>query len=232
MGKQISLVVPTTFLLTLLIASPAAFGWGTVDIKTGKGEEVQVKKGFFGNEKFVMQDRMGDHVVKSRGILGNKHDEVSVMGNGASYNRNIFGVKSVAGGDMLGDKFESHRMLFGLGPRITKVDVSGATGVAEHLFSGGLSGMGPGMSSLGAPGGGLGGAFGGGPGGGQVNDKDLQRFSPLRGYRGKPPEGTAAGADQSIDPLTGGQSSVGNGNSYNPGQAPNVPFTPEAQPAP
>ena len=223
MGKRFRIyLLPLVALgaVTLTANCPQAYSWGTVDIKTGKGEEVQVKKGFFGNEKFAMQDRMGDHVVKSRGIFGNKHDEVSVMGNGASYNRNIFGVKSVAGGDMLGDKFESHRMLFGLGPRITKVDVSGATGVAEHLFSGGLSGVGPGMSSLGGPGmSGLG-AYGAGA----VGDQDLHRFSPLRGYRGKPPEGAmptaipASAPASGVDPLTGG--------------TPNVPFTPEAQPAP
>ena len=180
---------------------------------------MQAKSGFFGNKKFKAQDRLGDKIEESRGILGNEHEEMQMLGNGFAYNRGIFGTKSLSGGTMLGDKFETHRMLFGIGPRITRVDLSGTTGLAEQFLGGGrinpagLSGGVPGTVGGGAP-------------------IDYQKYSPLhRLHNGNvQPQGGFSSDGKALPADVGSQSQFSGGPSQFPDPPQNVPtnipFTP------
>ncbi|MBU6452265.1 MAG: hypothetical protein KGS72_10830 [Cyanobacteria bacterium REEB67] len=227
--------IATLSLAILAIFTEPANAWGSLDVKLGKGEEVQAKSGFFGNKKFKAQDRLGDKLEESRGILGNEHEAVQMLGNGFAYNRGIFGNKSLSGGTMLGDKFETHRMLFGIGPRITKVDLSGTTGLAEQFLGGGRINP-AGLS------GGLPGAVGG------AAPIDYQKYSPLhRLHNGTvQPQGGFSSDGKPLPADAGAQSQFGGAPAQaNPsgssdlsgglsGQFPdppkNAPFTPENSP--
>jgi|GEM_PF-3220701 len=122
-------------LLALVASSQPAQAWGSFDVKLGKGEQVQVKRGFFGNKNVALKDRLGDQFEDSQGILGNKHQKVQLLGNGVEVNQGVLGNKSISAGTILGDKFETRRSFFGLGPRTTHVDLSGASSLAAQLFA-------------------------------------------------------------------------------------------------
>jgi len=122
-------------LMAIVASSLPAQAWGSFDVKLGKGEEVKVKKGLFGNKNLALKDRLGDQIEDSQGILGNKHQKVQFLGNGVEVNQGVLGNKSIAAGTILGDKFETRRSFFGLGPRTTHVDLSGASALAGQLFA-------------------------------------------------------------------------------------------------
>jgi len=125
----------TLSLLAFVAVCQPAQAWGSFDVKLGKGEEVKVNHGLFGNKNLAVKDRLGDQIEDSQGIFGNKHQKVQLLGNGVEVNQGVFGNKSYSGGTILGDKFATKRSFFGLGPRTTHVDLSGTSALASQLFA-------------------------------------------------------------------------------------------------
>ncbi|HEY9776894.1 MAG TPA: hypothetical protein V6C81_24230 [Planktothrix sp.] len=109
---------------------------GSLDIRSGYGEEIYLKHGLLGNKETAVKDRLGDEYVNKKGILGGEDKSVNVFGNGYEKHRGIFGLggTKVEAQTMLGDKMYSHKTFFGLGPRQTTVDLSGVSSVAQGLI--------------------------------------------------------------------------------------------------
>jgi hypothetical protein len=109
---------------------------GTLDIRTGFGEEIYVKHGLLGNEETAARDRLGDQYVNKKGILGGEDKAVNVFGNRYVKHRGAFGLggTTVQASSILGDKIYSKKGFLGLGPRQTTVDLSGVSSVAQQLI--------------------------------------------------------------------------------------------------
>lgn len=122
-------------LCSFISATPASLALDTWEFKTGKGESVLVKKGLFGTKTVRMKDRLGNGFEFDNSFLGSKKNSVNFFGNGVSVEKNILGRSSIQGSTMLGDKIETKRSWFGLGPRRTSIDASGVTNLAEKLLT-------------------------------------------------------------------------------------------------
>ncbi len=120
---------------SLFAAMPSCFALDSWEFKTGKGESVIVKKGLFGTKAIKVQDRLGNSYESDKSFLGRKKNKVSFFGNGVSVEKNILGKNNVSGATILGDKIETKRSWFGLGPRRTTVDISGVTNLAEQFLT-------------------------------------------------------------------------------------------------
>lgn len=125
-----------TFLFAALafatIGSAEAQG-NNVTVKSGGGETLEMKSGWFGRDSIKVQDRFGNKLENSKGWLSRKK-EVKVLGNSLEEKKGLFGQKSYKATSILGDKIETKRSWFGLGPRQTTVDLSGVSSVAGQLI--------------------------------------------------------------------------------------------------
>ncbi|CAN5274238.1 hypothetical protein BH11CYA1_BH11CYA1_09740 [soil metagenome] len=116
-------------------SSPAQARSGDFEVKTGQGEEFTVQHNLFGRKSFVAQDRLGNKVERSKGLLGNDKTGVQILGNGYETKKSIFGNKSTKVSTILGDKVETKKSWFGLGRRKTTVDLSGTTSLINSALS-------------------------------------------------------------------------------------------------
>lgn len=133
MVRKISSVV-ALLVTSFVSAIPASFALDTWEFKTGKGESVLVKKGLFGTKTVKLKDRMGNGYESDNGFWGSKKNSVSFLGNGVTIEKNVLGRNSIQASSILGDKIETKRSWFGLGPRRTYIDASGVTNLAEQLL--------------------------------------------------------------------------------------------------
>ena len=108
---------------------------GDIEVKSGQGEEFSVQHNLFGRKSFVAQDRLGNKVERSKGLLGNDKTDVQILGNGYETKKSILGNKSTKVTTLLGDKVETKKSWFGLGRRKTTVDLSGTAGLINSAFS-------------------------------------------------------------------------------------------------
>lgn len=134
--RQAKSLVVKTFLFAALafatIGSAEAQG-NNVAVKSGGGETLEMKSGWFGRDSIKVQDRFGNKLENSKGWLSDKK-EVKVLGNSLEAKKGLFGQKSYKATSILGDKIETKRTWFGLGPRKTTVDLSGVSSVAGQLI--------------------------------------------------------------------------------------------------
>lgn len=130
----------TTFaaLAVLTIAAttvePALAQGGDIEVKSGQGEEFNIKHGFFGRKNLAAQDRLGNKIECHTGLLGDSKASVQVLGNGYEVKKGILGNKSYKASTVLGDKIETKRSWFGLGRRKTTVDLSGTVGLVNQVL--------------------------------------------------------------------------------------------------
>ena len=101
-------------------------------IKTGQGEEVTVKNGWFGKKTRVAKDRFGDKIEKNTGILGNQSSEVNLLGNSYRKEKGFLGGSEVEARTMLGDSIKTEKGIFGR--RKTTIDASGVTGLVSAFI--------------------------------------------------------------------------------------------------
>ena len=106
---------------------------GDIQVKSGQGEEFNVKHSLFGRKNIVVQDRLGDKIEHQTGLVGSKA-KVQILGNGYESKTGIFGNKSYKISTILGDKVETKKTWFGLGRRKTTVDLSGTTGLVNQVL--------------------------------------------------------------------------------------------------
>lgn len=127
-----------TFICAVILfasaTSQAAQAGNNIELTDGKGEALVVKQDLFGNNTYAAQDRLGNKVVSKKGLFGTKSKGVSILGNTVETKTGLFGGKSYSGTTILGDKFETKRTWFGLGPRKTTVDLSGVSSLASQLL--------------------------------------------------------------------------------------------------
>jgi len=134
-GRKAALI-----LLLLTLSRPAvAQGWGTVDVKSGFGDEVKVHHGLFGTRDTEVKDRLGDGFIDKKGYFGTKDEGVSVLGNGYQKHRGLIGGTQVEARDIFGDKVASKKTFLGLGPRVTSVDFSGVGSIVQQFAAGHLN---------------------------------------------------------------------------------------------
>lgn len=117
--------------LTCLLSVPASFANNFV-IGDGKGEQVVVKQGWFGNQTFVAKDRLGNGVKSKKGIFGTEEKGAAILGNQVEVKKGLFGGKTYKASTILGDSVETKKNWFGY--RTTKVDLSGVSGLAGQLL--------------------------------------------------------------------------------------------------
>jgi hypothetical protein len=136
----------------------------SLDIKSGFGEELYVKHGLLGTKDTEMKDRLGDSFKDKHGILSSDHD-LNVLGNSYSKHHGLLSGNSVEMRSILGDRIESKKTFFGLGPRKTTVDLSGVSSIVQQIAGKNLAsmrmtmpgmgtgmGIGPGVGSTTLPG--------------------------------------------------------------------------------
>jgi hypothetical protein len=125
-----------TFIVAALafatIGSAEAQG-NNVTVKSGGGETLEMKSGWFGRDSIKVQDRFGNKLENSKGWLSRKK-EIKVLGNSVEEKKGLFGQKSYKATSILGDKIETKRTWLGLGPRKTTVDLSGVSSIANQLI--------------------------------------------------------------------------------------------------
>lgn len=117
----------------LICAQPALAQRNDISITDGMGEEIQIKKGWFGGKSKNIQDRFGNKYQSSNGILGGSQSEATVLGNSFKRKKGWFGGSNVQGSTIFGDKVESKKGWFG--GRKTTVDLSGSAAVVKSLFA-------------------------------------------------------------------------------------------------
>jgi hypothetical protein len=106
--------------------------------KTGKGEEVTIKNGFFGGKKKVVKDRFGNKYESKKGWFGTRETDASVLGNSFQRKKGILGGSDISGSTIFGDTIRTKKGIFGR--RTTEVDVSGITGLVEGFIDSKRSG--------------------------------------------------------------------------------------------
>lgn len=130
----------TTFaalaVLTIAAATvePALAQGSDIQVKSGQGEEFNIKHNLFGRKHLAAQDRLGNKIERQTGLLGDSKANVQVLGNGYEAKKGIFGNKSYKVSTVLGDKVETKRSWFGLGRRKTTVDLSGTAGLVNQVL--------------------------------------------------------------------------------------------------
>jgi len=138
--KQFSRTLSFLVLLNLAISgittSAAIADTGNINVKTGNGTEMILRKGYFGGEERSIKDKRGNKIgTKRGGLFGTtKETEVSFFGNGIKKKKGLFGGTKYEGKTILGDSIESKRGLFGFGRRNTNVDLSGTTNLVKQFI--------------------------------------------------------------------------------------------------
>ena len=107
---------------------------GDIQVKSGQGEEFNIKHNLFGRQNVALHDRLGNKFEHQTGLLGDSKANVQVLGNGYEAKKGIFGRKSYKVSTILGDKVETKRSWFGLGRRKTTVDLSGTAGLVNQVL--------------------------------------------------------------------------------------------------
>lgn len=108
---------------------------GNITVKTGKGTEMVVRKGYFGGEEAYFKDKNGNGIESRKsGWLGSKESGVSLFGNQVKRKKGWFGGSQVEAKTMLGDTIISKKGLFGFGRRNTTIDASGVTGLVQQFI--------------------------------------------------------------------------------------------------
>jgi hypothetical protein len=107
---------------------------GDIEVKSGQGEEFNIKHNLFGRQNLVLQDRLGNKIERQTGLLGDSKANVQVLGNGYEAKKGVWGNKSYKVSTVLGDKVETKRSWFGLGRRKTTVDLSGTVGLVNQVL--------------------------------------------------------------------------------------------------
>lgn len=143
-GTSLSIALTVSvFLQTACFAWPSKFS-----LQTGSGDEITIKKGWFGSEKKVVKDRLGDGFEQSEGIFGNKSTKVGVLGNSYSKKKGIFGTKETEVTTIFGDSLKTKKGWFG---RSTTVNASGITGLIDATIHNKLSSKLPALPGQNAP---------------------------------------------------------------------------------
>jgi hypothetical protein len=138
----------------VVLTSPVALAQplgSQVDVKSGFGDEVYVKHGLLGTKDTEIRDRLGDGYTNKQGLFSSDKG-INVLGNSYTKHKGLLSGTTVEARSILGDRVESRKTFFGLGPRKTTVDFSGVGSVVEQLlgknFASARSMM-PGMGSMG-----------------------------------------------------------------------------------
>jgi hypothetical protein len=136
-----SMVLGALVVLTVVSVAvePAFAQGGDIEVKSGQGEEFNIKHNLFGRQNIVLNDRLGNKFEQRTGLLGDSKANVQVLGNAIESDKGIFGNKSYKVSTILGDKVETRRSWFGLGRRKTTVDLSGTAGLVSQLLNGKLN---------------------------------------------------------------------------------------------
>ncbi|MBS2002188.1 MAG: hypothetical protein U0103_00575 [Candidatus Obscuribacterales bacterium] len=126
--------------LVALQSAAVAKGGGNYNITDGYGDGFVIHHGLFGlTEQKGVQDRLGDHYVKEKGLFSNKTD-VNFLGNKYQRKHGLIGGTQVGMADMLGDSIQSRKTWFGLGRRQTNVNLSGVGGIVQSFVGGKMGG--------------------------------------------------------------------------------------------
>lgn len=120
-----------SFLLTLCLATGADAKRQNLTIKTGLGQELQVKDGWFGSKKRVVKDGLGDAYVTEKGWFGTGSKKVAVLGNSLETKKGLFSGETT-GRTVFGDSLKSHTGI--LGGKTTTVDLSGSANLIKGLI--------------------------------------------------------------------------------------------------
>lgn len=120
-------------MMVAVTSAPALARGNDLVIKSGFGDEVLIKNGFFGRKSTVVKDRMGNGFTTRGGMFGSGQSSVNVMGNNLTRKKGWFGQSEIKGGTILGDKVSTKKGLFGR--RTTTVDVSGTSSVVKNLWN-------------------------------------------------------------------------------------------------
>jgi hypothetical protein len=122
---------------------------GTLDVRTGFGEEVMVKHGLFGTTDTEVKDRLGDAYEDKNGLFSSEQG-VNFLGNSYVKHKGLLSGTTVEGRSIFGDRIESKKSFFGLGPRKTTVDLSGVGSIVQQVTNKFLQPHVPVMSPYGA----------------------------------------------------------------------------------
>ena len=136
-----------TTALALGVLCQSAWAWPmNFTAQDGSGDEISIKKGWFGNKTKVAKDRFGDGFAEKKSILGTKQTEVNVLGNGIATKKGLFGNREIQAHTILGDNFTTKKHWWG---RTTSVNASGIGSLLDSTFKGkmGRNGMPPMLGS-------------------------------------------------------------------------------------
>lgn len=126
MTRKYSLV---TALLLLCLASATAFA-NSLEVD-GPGFQVQNKSGWFGRHSTNYADALGNGVSRSTGFFGRTTTRTRVFGTQAYQRGQNVSVTAADGSPMI----YSHRGLFGIGGRNTRVDGNNIIHSFKGLFN-------------------------------------------------------------------------------------------------
>jgi hypothetical protein len=120
-------------LVVVAVSSVPALARGNdLVIKTGQGEELSIRNGFFGRKTTVVKDRLGNGYATKTGLFGSKEQQVNILGNTIERKKGWFGGSNVQGSTIFGDRVSTKRGIFGR--RTTEVDVSGTANLVKSLW--------------------------------------------------------------------------------------------------
>lgn len=102
-----------------------------INITDGKGEQVSIKKGWFGSEKRSAKDRLGNEYSDKKGWFGRREKSVGLLGNKYSKKKGIIG-KQTEFKSMLGDKVTIKDGPLG---KKANIDVSGTAALVGSLIN-------------------------------------------------------------------------------------------------
>jgi hypothetical protein len=111
---------------SLAIAKPV-----DINITDGKGEQVSIKKGWFGSEKKSAKDRLGNEYTAKKGWFGRSEKTVGLLGNNYSKKKGIISKKTEFN-SILGDKVTIKDGPLG---KKANIDVSGTAAMVGALFN-------------------------------------------------------------------------------------------------
>ncbi len=138
--KGLRIALSITAALLSLQSAALARGGGNYNITDGYGDGFVIHHGWFGlTEQKGVQDRLGDHYVKEKGLFSNSTD-INFLGNKYQRKHGLIGGTQVGMGDMLGDSIQSRKTWFGLGRRQTNVNLSGVGGLVQSFIGGKMGG--------------------------------------------------------------------------------------------
>lgn len=119
-------------LLAASTATPVLARGNDLIFTTGKGEEVQIRNGWFGRKTKVVKDRLGNKYESKTGLFGSKDTQVSVLGNSYKQKKGLFGGSDIQGSTIFGDRVTTKKGIFGR--RTTTIDASGVTSLVQSLL--------------------------------------------------------------------------------------------------